>query len=486
MRRGTHGRRTLVSTVVASIVLSLILGTLFFRVAFMERNDAGNVPGNGVTPTAIVSHSSLQASKPLSEEATPQEMIETGGHEVPTSADRHVTHAGKPVEHRYLMVGNSFGRHSNQLVSITAAMAVAQATGRVLVLPDLAFGGRGGGGSVTTTPDSVYRLTPDTVQGQAVMCVDKGGCAIRSVDFAKLMQKHSIIDVGCITMRGVSQMPKSPKGVQPLKCGESAFVKFKKNYATFKKGLDQLSGHQVIFVPLAIYAANALEPHTSFAWRLFSPPPEIQHHLDSLRPAQKSVDCTVGPAVTRHVTIGVHLRNLEGSCSSRVGQYWSDTHNGAAAGKATLANLTLQCDMAPEYIRGFVPRDEDKKYCLSLYLADDGQRNGWGAAVQRAVLGSQQAWSLNRIANGQDDTATYAKALINRDLEAVRQAVKPSAFFVQGPISEVKGLTSMLVDFWTLVQADIFVGNQMSTLSVNVCRRRVAMGKPCDNFVWNS
>ena len=52
-----------------------------------------------------------------------------------------------------------------------------------------------------------------------------------------------------------------------------------------------------------------------------------------------------------------------------------------------------------------------------------------------------------------------------------------------GPVDEVRKFTDLQLDFWMLVAADVFVANQISTLSVNVCRRRLAGGRPCDNFV---
>eukprot|EP00742_Colponemidia_sp_Colp-10_P017805 GILJ01020513.1.p1 GENE.GILJ01020513.1~~GILJ01020513.1.p1 ORF type:complete len:416 (-),score=40.67 GILJ01020513.1:5-1150(-) len=44
-------------------------------------------------------------------------------------------------------------------------------------------------------------------------------------------------------------------------------------------------------------------------------------------------------------------------------------------------------------------------------------------------------------------------------------------------------LLFMQLDFWALAGADIFVGNQLSTLSLNVCRLRLSAGLACDNFV---
>uniref|UniRef100_A0A7S4D031 GDP-fucose protein O-fucosyltransferase 2 n=1 Tax=Eutreptiella gymnastica TaxID=73025 RepID=A0A7S4D031_9EUGL len=45
-----------------------------------------------------------------------------------------------------------------------------------------------------------------------------------------------------------------------------------------------------------------------------------------------------------------------------------------------------------------------------------------------------------------------------------------------------KGEDGMVIDFWLLVGAKHFVGNAMSTLSMNVCGVRSALGKHCDNM----
>jgi hypothetical protein len=45
------------------------------------------------------------------------------------------------------------------------------------------------------------------------------------------------------------------------------------------------------------------------------------------------------------------------------------------------------------------------------------------------------------------------------------------------------GALLLQLDFWTLSTATVFIGNQVSTLSMNVCRYRRANGLACDNFV---
>jgi len=45
-------------------------------------------------------------------------------------------------------------------------------------------------------------------------------------------------------------------------------------------------------------------------------------------------------------------------------------------------------------------------------------------------------------------------------------------------------LLSLLVDFWIAVEAEAFVGNQASTISVIVCAVRVARGKGCEGWAY--
>ena len=54
-----------------------------------------------------------------------------------------------------------------------------------------------------------------------------------------------------------------------------------------------------------------------------------------------------------------------------------------------------------------------------------------------------------------------------------------AAFYASEAFGSEEG---MVVEFWLCVGAGVFVGNAMSTVSMNVCAVRRAMDKPCANM----
>eukprot|EP01062_Namystynia_karyoxenos_P024345 TRINITY_DN19478_c0_g1_i1.p2 TRINITY_DN19478_c0_g1~~TRINITY_DN19478_c0_g1_i1.p2 ORF type:complete len:446 (+),score=161.17 TRINITY_DN19478_c0_g1_i1:99-1436(+) len=124
----------------------------------------------------------------------------------------------------------------------------------------------------------------------------------------------------------------------------------------------------------------------------------------------------------------VHLRGLERSCADRAKKFSPDP--------VTRREVERQCAMDASYV---LPLLRGSGGGEKFFLADDGQRPQVSAEL--------------RAAGG----VSYS-----------------------GPL---RGLEAALVDFWLLAGAELFIGNQMSTLSVNVCRVRTGQGRPCNNFV---
>eukprot|EP00755_Sulcionema_specki_P038519 Sspe_Gene.111053::Locus_92250_Transcript_1_3_Confidence_0.500_Length_954::g.111053::m.111053 len=150
-----------------------------------------------------------------------------------------------------------------------------------------------------------------------------------------------------------------------------------------------------------------------------------------LRPVsriQKAVDTFRANHLPARYT-AVHLRGLEQSCESRSKKFAPD--------EVTRESIRRQCQMSTDYVLSMVPQNTDH-----FFLADDGQR------------------------------------------PEVTKRLKAKGGVTSG--TALRGVEAMLIDFWLLVGAEVFVGNQMSTLSVNVCRVRTGYGKHCDNFLrWN-
>ena len=122
----------------------------------------------------------------------------------------------------------------------------------------------------------------------------------------------------------------------------------------------------------------------------------------------------------------IHLRSLETSCEDRVKK--------KRFSKNAENQVMSQCTMPNSYISNLLSKSGLSK----LYLADDKQR----PAVTRSISSTF-------------NVATYSN------------------------------INAVHIDFWMLVESDYFIGNQMSTLSMNACLARRGRGKECNNFIGN-
>eukprot|EP00759_Apiculatamorpha_spiralis_P028296 PhF_6_TR30764/c0_g1_i1/m.45311 len=150
-------------------------------------------------------------------------------------------------------------------------------------------------------------------------------------------------------------------------------------------------------------------------------------------------------------TLVVHVRSLERTCHDRLRKLFSRTAIGRHVGPSL-----WQCDMKPHEVIAIVEKDMEvssqninTKRIQNVYVAHDGQN-----------LKAVNAFYAGAKSNGWN--------------------VIP----YQSPSSTTLNLLPFFIDFWMAVEAEGFVGNQASTVSVNVCGIRRARGRSCLGWVW--
>jgi hypothetical protein len=396
------------------------------------------------------------------------------------------------VSPKFLYFGNHWGRHFNQMTSFVAALVLARTLNRTLIVPPLVFEKKRVHVHDLYDARRIYDnpLHPD----------GSPFCAVTEDEFNALERQRikretglsdngnigdgaMAVDAACITMRGIKQHPQLPRGFT-FKCVEEPFIKFKKNLTLFFETVGH-STSRLLTIPLAIYYAQALpEEVVRCPWRLIAPHPAIATAVAMLIASPAG---SAGDKASPLVTIGVHLRALEGSCHSRQQQY--NSHDNKAQG------LEQQCTMTHAYVLQVAASALSSRYPhlvdssngqlvaganVVSVVADDGQQPDRAAALAKALphgVRTQQAISSSPM---------------KQYLDQLRQgpAVAETSRGVQAPYNlahhqfhTVPAALPILLDFWTLANVTVFVGNQVSTLSMNVCRYRRAVGLLCDNFV---
>lgn len=300
---------------------------------------------------------------------------------------------------RYLWVGNTFGRHFNQLSNLLIGLALARHFGRTLVVPD--FVEQGG---VRIGPESYYNLTR----------ISEAVCFVREADVSLDVATGN---TGCVTMRGIAAVPRHPTGYKVV-CDTNVFVKFKKNASLVLKAIHELQVSALVVVPLVLYLQDHFLQELVCLWKQLQPSGEVASIVSTAR-SELSLSS---------VYLGVHLRSLEGSCRDRVRSLVKDSH--------VAASVVEQCELSADYISHYRTGDEP------MYLAHDGQQ-------------PQKVQELSK-----------------------RYQVRQWSDFKAVTGSHL----SVFVDFWLLCQAKEFIGNQLSTLSINVCLCRRSRGLSCTNF----
>ncbi|CUG86717.1 membrane-associated protein, putative [Bodo saltans] len=391
---------------------------------------------------------------------------------------------------KFLYFGNHWGRHFNQMTSFVAALVLSRMLNRTLIVPPLVFEKKrihihdlydarriydnplqvGGSPFCALTEDEFNTLERQRVKPSAAK--DNAG------------DSALVVDAACITMRGIKQHPQLPRGFT-FKCVEAPFIKFKKNLTLFFDTVGH-SNARLLTIPLAIYYAQALpEVVVHCPWRLMGPHPAVAKAVAMLTRSASLSDNDQSATVA---TIGVHLRSLEGSCQSRQQQYNSQEE---------AHGLEQQCTMKPSYVLSIAASALMVRYPQLVnaklkqlapharvvsVVADDGQQPDRAAALAKALpngVRTQQA-------------VTAASSPLKKYLDQLRKGASASdtSMGVQAPYNlahqqfhTVPTALPILLDFWTLANVTVFVGNQVSTLSMNVCRYRRAVGMACDNFV---
>eukprot|EP00668_Euglena_longa_P036206 GGOE01046540.1.p1 GENE.GGOE01046540.1~~GGOE01046540.1.p1 ORF type:complete len:362 (+),score=29.38 GGOE01046540.1:186-1271(+) len=136
---------------------------------------------------------------------------------------------------------------------------------------------------------------------------------------------------------------------------------------------------------------------------------------------------------------GLHVRWMENKCRWALGKAHARAYEKHNLPKPDfLQDIFPMCQMQPNYYRKFW------NHTGNFFVAHDHQ----------------------------SDAAFY------------RKLVRDGAVFYASfkGFSALQGDEAMLLDFWLLVGAKVFVGNAMSTLSMNVCGVRTALGRQCDNM----
>ena len=523
------------------------------------------------------------------------------------------------TQNRFLFFGNNWGRHSNQLTSLAAALVLGRSLNRTIIVPPL-FPDHGGsskkkkrsnGESSASTIELVDLYNISLLLDVSVSPF----CVLSEAEFLALEQQKqraaseegaagadggngssspssSVVSVPavCMTMRGIQTFPRHPSGFR-FTCQREVFVKFKKDLRLFLSTAASASGSssdvgsgvhsaRVLTVPLMIYYASKVPaPLVQCVWRLLQPHPAVGHVMGAFwravaaLPASESVGSYVGVAVPiAPIIIGVHMRSLEGSCASRVGElerhaakqsaemrsdadagavssssgalpplhpalaavFFPPAALGAAGGgsdrgggglsAAVVAerrkSLQSQCEMEPSYVLrmgaarrtvGSSSSPSPSHSSIVVIVADDGQQPKRVETLVAALQDSSSAEGGSKVtALRLRDVFKTSGSLLGEDVSRAVSAVAfgswvpsprcpPSlreqqqregsaeedlyAPIVRNRFSTFASLLFMQLDFWAIAGADVLVGNQLSTLSQNVCRRRRSEGRLCDNFV---
>lgn len=398
-------------------------------------------------------------------------------------------HDGTFSPRHFLYFGNHWGRHFNQMTSLTAALVLSRLLNRTLIIPPLLL-----------EQKRRHRLT-DLYDVHALLQTgdDSGNpfCVLFEDEFAQLESKrmgnNPVVAAACVTMRGIKPHPQLPTGFQ-LKCeGDPLFIKFKKQLPLFLEIAGGAAQARFLTLPLVIYYAQALpEGLVRCPWKLIRPHPVVERAAKLLASSGTTYPSGEAQETTR-LSVGVHLRSLEGSCESRQQQY-----NKADSEQPEGRNLAIveQCRMSPTYLHGFAARALQRRSGatttaadVTFVIADDGQQPDrvrklmsqlatpqLGSTAGRATaVRIEDVWASK---GGTDDVAPTLKLLRSLILtKSVRNGDATDTFAASDAFFRLQ------VDYWTLVGADVFVGNQVSTVSMNVCRCRRAQGRLCDNFV---
>lgn len=383
---------------------------------------------------------------------------------------------------KFMYFGNNWGRHFNQMTSLVAALVLSSMLDRTLVVPPFLVDGR----RVHVFELYDARLLFDTAVSPFCVVTEEEFLQLESDRLRKVGAASSggttAVDVSaaCITMRGIKAHPQLPIGIR-LNCTSIPFVKFKKELSLFFEVAGKVTS-RFLTVPLVIYYAQALpEEVVMCPWRLLRPHPSIAAAVSLLRsPSQQRGEA-------KSISVGIHLRSLEGSCQSRQKQYQSKGLDGNA--------IVQQCIMSPAYVMSVVKRSMEmlmsgnSSFALesrvSYIITDDNQQPEKAKGLTASLLGAVRMLDVISLRATVDASpiALYLQKLQKGKADEANGRQLTAPYDLSSQFHRFPSTISLQMDFWALAQSDIFIGNQVSTLSMNVCRYRRANGLRCDNFV---
>ena len=467
---------------------------------------------------------------------------------------------------RYLFSGNTLGRHFNQLTTIVASIAFAARHRRTAIVPPFlmesksgAEGRRGGGGSAAVPFDRLYALNADCLSqsGFDVMLEHEFVAGVLQHRLAKEKGKtrstndggegegsNADVQVGCLTMKGTRELPRQPLGGVRLTCKDRRSVASKKVLADVDRAARALDREAYLHVPLLMYLTDALAANVSRIWGCIDRHPFVEALLRLSADGRNREGLVAkgpnGGDEANHNTsanadprkkaipllrcdVGIHLRNMEGSCLDRSKAI---LRVDAPDREMHWKRLRDHCDITPDYVQSVVglasstssrvrrgnregdlpPTTTRSTWCVAhdgqdlrrVSLFEKYQRSLSAetppAAAQVTVVILERLWtglksSILRAPSASSSWATVVTAA------GGRAALDPSTVWSDAPsfllptfdVGVVSGVLFMQLDFWTLVDASgAFVGTQVSTVSMCVCRKRWSLSRDCSTFITDA
>lgn len=403
---------------------------------------------------------------------------------------------------QFMYFGNDWGRHFNQVTSLLAALVLSRSLNRTLVLPPFVVGKQ------KLELSQLYDARPLMDIRTSPFCVltEREWFSLETERLrlaGETVPSKMATPATCVVMRGIKPFPQSPESFT-FDCNaystEPTFIKFKKNLTLFFDTVGRgthASRSRFLTVPLVIYYAQAMPLEATLCpWRLLQPHPFVRTAVELVYRAVSSASTSNNNneekgtvSIPRRRVVGIHHRSLEGSCTSRMKKF--------SESAAQRTAFVQQCLMTSSYVRGFaydnnISHNGDARDATIFLVADDGQdESRVGRLLTELGHGAQQ---LKRITGDSAPKHSpfqefqHSVVLHRRRLDegagGNREQLEPPFEVGQSGYAVVPSLFTLQVDYWALVMADVFVGNQISTVSMNVCRARLARSRLCENFVF--
>jgi hypothetical protein len=114
-----------------------------------------------------------------------------------------------------------------------------------------------------------------------------------------------------------------------------------------------------------------------FRWKLPRPAPDIWRNLDFPSSLRNSATQFIRETLGDRIIIGLHLRNLEGSCSERESGYKEERVGEGMDPQRADRLARIFCDFQPDYLEAVVKSygyDLNDRERVVLFIASDGQR----------------------------------------------------------------------------------------------------------------